>query len=190
VRADANGAWSADEAVAMLARLRPFGLESIEEPVRAGDLAGMRRVRRETGLPVVADESLVRVADARALMAAEACDVFNVRVSKCGGITGALGVAAVALGAGLPVQVGAQVGETALLSAVGRHLAAHLPHVVAVEGSFGRLLLTEDVGQEEVAFGYGGEAPLLGGVGLGVTVDEAAVERLAVAHVRLERGRR
>jgi muconate cycloisomerase len=88
------------------------------------------------------------------------------------------------------VQVGAQVGETALLSAAGRHLAAFLPDVVAVEGSFGRRLLSEDLSPEDVAFGYGGVAPLLGGVGLGVDVEEAALERLAVARLHLNAERR
>ena len=94
-----------------------------------------------------------------------------------------------ALASGLPVQVGAQVGETAILSAAGRHLAAHLPNVCAVEGSFGRLLLADDVAPDEIAFGYGGQAPLLDGVGLGVAVDDAALERLAVDRLHLERGR-
>jgi L-Ala-D/L-Glu epimerase len=187
LRADANAVWSADEAVAMLRRLQPFALDAIEQPVAASDLAGLRRVRLETGLPVVADESLVRPADARALVAAEACDAFNIRISKCGGLTGALHIAGVALASGMAVQVGAQVGETALLSAAGRHLAAHLPHLVAVEGSFGRLLLSEDVTPDEVAFGYGGDAPLLAGPGLGIAVDDAALERLAVAYLRLDR---
>lgn len=189
LRVDANGVWTADEALARLERLRRFGLDAVEQPVAAADLAGLRCVRQESGLAVVADESLVRLADAEALVAQEACDVFNVRVSKCGGISGALRIAAVALANGLPVQVGAQVGETALLSAAGRHLAAHLPNVCAVEGSFGRLLLADDVAPDEVAFGYGGKAPLLDGAGLGVAVDDAALERLAVDRLHLERGR-
>jgi muconate cycloisomerase len=186
LRVDANGAWTVDEALRCLAAFAPFGVESVEQPVAAADLAGLRRVREEAGLAVVADEALVSAADAEALVAERACDAFNVRVSKCGGLTGSLLVAGIARAAGIAVQVGAQVGETAILSAAGRHLAAYLAPVAAVEGSFGTLLLTEDVAAEEVAFGYGGLAPLLTGEGLGVRVREAGLERFAVVRVHLE----
>ena len=63
LRVDANGAWSAEEAVRVLARLSDSGIEAVAQPVAAADLAGMRRVREESGLLVVADESLVTVED-------------------------------------------------------------------------------------------------------------------------------
>ena len=66
--------------------------------------------------------------------------------------------------------------ETAILSAAGRRLAAHLDEVAFVEGSYGNLLLTEDVSHEAVRFGHRGEAPVLTGPGLGIRVLE---ERLA-----------
>ena len=77
----------------------------------------------------MADESLVTLADADALIAAEAVDYFNVRVSKCGGLSRfRSAIARRAAAAGIGLQVGSQVGETAILSAeAGRHLAAHLP---------------------------------------------------------------
>ena len=61
------------------------------------------------------------------------------------------------------LQLGSQVGETAILSAAGRHLAAAPPELTFVEGSFGTLLLTEDVTVESVRFGHKGEAGLLSG---------------------------
>jgi muconate cycloisomerase len=72
------------------------------------------------------------------------------------------------------------VGETAILSAAGRHLAAALPEVAFVEGSFGTLLLAEDVSFEPVRFGHRGDAPLLTGPGLGIRVIEERLRRRAV----------
>ena len=72
------------------------------------------------------------------------------------------------------------MGETAILSAAGRHLAASLPDVVFVEGSFGTLLLAEDISVESVRFGHRGEAPLLTGPGLGVRVLEDRLRRHAL----------
>jgi muconate cycloisomerase len=134
----------------------------------------------------MADESLVTLADARALVADKAVDFFNVRVSKCGGLARALAIAALAAEAGLGVQVGSQVGETAILSAAGRHLAATLPEVAFVEGSFGTLLLTEDVSVESVRFGHRGEAPVLTGPGLGIRVVEERLRRRATVVTELE----
>lgn len=187
LRADANGAWSAAQAVTQLNLLKPFNLQVIEQPVPAGDIAGMRRVGAETGLPVMADESLVTVEQARRLIEERACDYFNIRLAKCGGVTGSLAIAKLAAQAGIKIQVGAQVGETAILSAAGRAFAAHLPALAFAEGSFGTWLLSEDVAFEDVSFGYAGSAPLLKSRGLSVTVKDETLERLAVEKIDLSR---
>ncbi|PZC47486.1 MAG: L-alanine-DL-glutamate epimerase [Chloroflexi bacterium] len=180
IRIDANGAWTAEEAIMALTELQPFDIEAVEQPVAASDIEGMLRVREETGMRIVADESLVRVKDAQALIKAKACDVFNIQVSKCGGLISSRRLALAAREAGLGVQIGAHIGETSILSAAGRHLAAHLPEVDSLEGSMGTHLFTEDVAREPVMFGYGGQTDLLIGDGLGVEIDEAALERLAL----------
>ena len=187
LRADANAAWTAQEAVDNLQRLAKFNLRSVEQPVAAGDLAGMKQVRDRCGIPVMADESLVTLEQARRLVELHACDYFNIRLSKCGGIAGSLAIAKLAQDAGIRIQVGAQVGETGILSAAGRTFAAHLPALASAEGSFGTWLLAEDVTFENVAFGLGGRAPLLKTRGLSVTVKEDALERLAAAKHELRR---
>ena len=187
LRADANGAWSADEAVEQLRRLAPFKLLAIEQPVRADDLIGMKRVRDEIGVSIIADESLVTAEQARRLIDLGACDLFNIRISKCGGISGSLAIAKLAHEAGIKIQIGAQVGETGILSAAGRTLAAHVPALTFAEGSFGTWLLAEDVTFENVAFGLGGRAPLLKTRGLSVTVKEETLERFAAAKIEVSR---
>ena len=136
-------------------------MAAVEQPLPRGPAEDLARLRRATSVPLMADESLVTLADADALIAAEAVDYFNVRVSKCGGLSRSLSIARRAAAAGIGLQVGSQVGETAILSAAGRHLAAHLPEVAFVEGSYGTLLLTEDVSVESVRFGHRGRAPVL-----------------------------
>lgn len=187
LRSDANGAWIADEAIEQLRHLAPYKLQAIEQPVRADDLAGMKQVRDNAGIAVVADESLVTTEQARRLIDLGACDLFNIRISKCGGVTGSLAVAELAREAGIKIQIGAQVGETGILSAAGRTLAAHVPALVCAEGSFGTWLLAEDVTFENVAFGLGGRAPLLKTRGLSVTVKEDALERLSSAKHEVRR---
>jgi muconate cycloisomerase len=85
-------------------------------------------------------------------------------------------IAEIAADAGLTTIVGAQVGESGLLSAVGRHLAACVaPRYL--EGSAGRLLLREDVTRERIIPGRAGRARPHPGAGLGVTVAEAVLAR-------------
>lgn len=187
LRVDANGAWRAPEAIEQLARLAPFKVQTIEQPVSAADIAGMKRVREQTGLPVIADESLVTLDHARRLIELGACDYFNIRLAKCGGVSGSLSIAKLAWESGIKIQVGAQVGETGILSAAGRTLAAHLPSLAFAEGSFGTWLLEEDVTFENLAFGFGGRAPLLKTRGLSVTVNEDALERHTAEKTELRR---
>lgn len=186
IRVDANGVWSADVAVAALNTLTAYNIVAVEQPVTAADLDGMRQVREQTRLRVIADESLVTEENAEALIAAKACDVFNIRVSKCGGLIASARIAQMAADAGIGVQVGAQVGETSLLSAAGRALAAHVPSLEYLEGSFGTHLLSDDIAFEPVMFGYGGRGELLPRPGLGVAVNEDALERLAQETITIE----
>jgi muconate cycloisomerase len=177
IRVDANGAWRPAEAPRAIARLAELRVESVEQPLPAGATADLAELRARGRLPLVADESLLTVDDARELAAAGAVDRFNLRVSKCGGLGPCLAIAAVAAQAGIGVQVGCQAGETAILSAAGRHLAASLDGLLHAEGSFGEALLVEDVGRAPVVFGTGGEAPVLTGPGLGIEVDAERVRR-------------
>jgi muconate cycloisomerase len=186
LRLDANGGWSHERAVEVLCAVAPLGVAAVEQPLPRGAASEYARLRAATSVPLMADESLVTLADARALVASRAVDYVNVRISKCGGLAASLAIAALAARAGIGVQVGSQVGETAILAAAGRHLAAALPAVAFVEGSFGTLLLTEDVSVESVRFGHRGEAPLLGGPGLGIRVVEGRLRRWAASVHELE----
>ena len=188
LRLDANGAWTLERALEVLRATAGCDIAAAEQPLPRGPAEDLAKLRRATSVPLMADESLVTLADAEALIAAQAVDYFNVRVSKCGGLSRSLAIARSASAAGIGIQVGSQVGETAILSAAGRHLAAHLPEVTFVEGSYGTLLLTEDVSAEGVRFGHRGVAPVLTGPGLGIRVLEDRLRKYARTVVELHAG--
>jgi len=179
LRLDANGAWSLNQAITILNALAPLDLAAVEQPLARGPVADLVHLKQATSVPLMVDESLVTLADAEALIDQQAVDYFNVRVSKCGGLARSLAIARRAAGAGIGVQIGSQVGETAILSAAGRHLAATLEAVAFVEGSYGSLLLSEDVSTDGVRFGHRGEAPVLTGPGLGIRVLEGRLRKYA-----------
>ncbi|MCP3902394.1 MAG: hypothetical protein GY715_02065 [Planctomycetes bacterium] len=176
IRADANMAWTADEALDAMAKLAEVGIRSFEQPIPADDLDGLARLVRESGLGVMADESLSDRASLAELIERRACTAVNVRISKCGGIIAALNRCREALDAGLTVQVGCQVGESSLLSAAHLALVAAVGDVTFAEGCFGHLLLREDPVEPVLQFGYGGRPPARpGGPGFGVSVNEEAL---------------
>jgi L-Ala-D/L-Glu epimerase len=177
IRVDANCAWSPADAIAAVERMREHGLAAVEQPVAGGDLDGLREVSAALPEPVIADESLRTVDEARRLAQDRACDAFNIRVSKCGGLLDSYRIAQVAREAGLMCVVGAQVGESGILSAAGRHLAAAIgPRYL--EGSGGSLLLKQDLTEEKVVPGFRGRARTFEGRGLGVHVRDATIEDL------------
>jgi muconate cycloisomerase len=186
IRADANMAWDLRHAVDAMTAMTRFGVSSFEQPLPAEALDEMAQIVRETGLTVMADESLSDGESLRRLIEKRACRAVNIRISKCGGLIASVRRCREARQAGLVVQVGCQVGESSLLSAAQLALLAQVPDVTYIEGCFGRWLLRDDVARPILQFGYGGRPPRpTSGPGLGVNVDEAALRRWASAHDRI-----
>jgi L-alanine-DL-glutamate epimerase-like enolase superfamily enzyme len=127
-------------------------------------------LREKSPVPVMLDESLTGLADAKAAIASDACDLFNIRLSKCGGYLASLRLAALAHEKKLGYQLGCHPGETGILSAAGRHWASSVARIRYVEGSYDRHLFRQLVTNEDITFGYGGRAPALTAPGLGVTI--------------------
>lgn len=180
VRIDANEAWTTEKAVTELNRLKCVGLEWVEQPCPVEANGGLREVRAATGVAVMLDESLCGMPDADAAIAGGWCDLFNLRLSKCGGFIPSLRLAQKARQAGLRCQLGCQVGETGVLTAAGRRFAQSVAGLAAVEGSYDRHLVKERLTTRDLTFGLGGKAPALTTPGLGVELDPAAVARVTV----------
>jgi muconate cycloisomerase len=125
---DANGGWSFSCAVQTIRRLYEADIYFVEQPVPALDMAWMAGVRRQTHLPIVADESLYTLQDAMALARSEAADVFSLYIGKGGGIGPARKIAAVAEAAGLVCTVGSNL-ELGIASAAMIHLAISTPAI-------------------------------------------------------------
>ena len=181
LRVDANCAWSPAEAIDRLREMAPFRLSAVEQPVAKEDFEGLRKVQDVVGLPVIADESLCTEADAQRLIDLKACQIFNLRLSKCGGLAAARRLRQLAEKAGVSCQLGCHVGETSILSAAGRHFALCSPRLAYLEGSFSPFLLRRDPVAEPVTFDHGGAAGGLPGPGLGVEVLDSVLDEMAVS---------
>jgi muconate cycloisomerase len=173
LRVDANGTWTADSAISILRQMRQFNIRSVEQPVHASDLSGMRRVRESTGIAVVADESLCSLTDGQSLIAERAADYFNIRIAKCGGFLACLRLAKLASEAGLRCDLGCLVGETGILSRAAEILSRHIEGLEFIEGKHqNKRLLVEDI--VESAFAESA-------VGLGIRISPGSFERWNVS---------
>jgi L-alanine-DL-glutamate epimerase-like enolase superfamily enzyme len=84
---DANGGYTAGQAVRVADRLAHHGVTWFEEPVSSQDLAGLAAVRRQVRLDVAAGEYSWSLADSARLIDAGAVDCLQLDVTRCGGIT-------------------------------------------------------------------------------------------------------
>ncbi|WP_456434452.1 mandelate racemase/muconate lactonizing enzyme family protein [Thermosulfuriphilus sp.] len=168
LRLDANGAFGSQEALEFLEKVRPYGVIAFEQPCPRQDLEGLQKVSSCGLVPVIVDESLIDLDDALKLIEKNACQVFNLRLSKCGGIRKTLALWSLAKASGLKAQIGCHVGETGILAMAGRHLAVLLDEVLFLEGSYSPWLLEEDIIKERVDFAPQGRAPVPKEPGLGI----------------------
>ena len=181
LRLDANGGWQAATARERFESLSGFGISCVEQPLPHEEIGALAELRNQVVIPIMLDESLTSEADAKAAIDGRLCDLFNVRLSKCGGFLGSLRLAAMAGRAGLGYQLGCHPGETGILSAAGRHWATSVTGIRYLEGSYDRYLFSRLVTNEDLTFGYGGRAQALTKPGLGVTVNHAVLKDVAVS---------
>ena len=175
LRIDANQGWTAPDAVSALKRMEKFKIQFCEQPVLITDIAGMKAVRQESPIPIMADESLFFPADAIELIKAEACDYFNIKLMKAGGMMNALKISIIAESANIRCMLGCMME-----SRIGLTAAAHV-HGARKNIVFADLdgFLTHTV--DPVIDGMtvtGGMVSLPEKPGLGVDIDPAYLKQL------------
>ena len=179
IRVDANGAWSVSQALEMIEKIRRFNISCVEQPTPKGDFDAMQRIADFCHEPVMADESLCTINDALKLAQIKGCDMFNVRLSKCGGINRCMEIIKIAQDYEMGYQIGCHVGESGILTAAAMHLAAVSKNPAYFEGGYSRLLLKEDIIEEDLTpkrgIGYTLNKP-----GLGVTVKEDTLRKYTI----------
>jgi muconate cycloisomerase len=172
LRVDANGVWTPQEAILRLTAMERHGLELAEQP--AADLEDLAAVRNQTAIPIAADESVNAVEDARRALELGACQLATVKLAKVGGIGPARSIARE-----LPVYL-----SSALDGPVGIAAAAHAAQVLRPEapwdglahGLATQLLFADAIASVECEI-RDGFLHVPDGPGLGVEIDEPALER-------------
>jgi L-alanine-DL-glutamate epimerase-like enolase superfamily enzyme len=123
---DANGAYTRKQAVRMASAIADFDVSYFEEPVSSDDLEGLRLIRNMIEMDVAAGEYGYALAYFQDMCRAEAVDILQADVSRCGGLTEWMRVAAVAAAHGLRVSAHTAQSLTA-------HVACAIPNLVHLE---------------------------------------------------------
>jgi L-alanine-DL-glutamate epimerase-like enolase superfamily enzyme len=129
LRIDANQGWTVPQAIYALRKMAPLGIEFCEQPVLVSDTEGLRAVRAKSPVSIMADESVFGPADALKLIRAEACDTFNIKLMKAGGILNGIRIAHVADAANMRCMVGCML-ETRLGLTAAAHVVASQANII------------------------------------------------------------
>jgi L-alanine-DL-glutamate epimerase-like enolase superfamily enzyme len=120
IRLDANEGWTPELAVEILDEIARFDIEFCEQPIPAGNPAGLRYIRERSKIPIVTDEDSRDVNDLPIL---QGCvDGINVKLAKCGGIRGALKMIHTARALGMKIMLGCMV-ESQISASAAAHLS-------------------------------------------------------------------
>jgi muconate cycloisomerase len=175
---DAVGGWNALTAREAMEELEACYLGYVEQPIAPGNTRLLARLREGSAVPIVADESVVTLADAWTVASAGAAQVFSVSPGKNGGIGAARAIAHVARAAGLACQLGGNfelgVGAAAML-----HLAVAVPEIMSDRypaDLTGPLYHESDLLIQPLTVGPEAAVPP-DGPGLGVELNPEQVER-------------
>jgi muconate cycloisomerase len=169
VRVDVNQAWSEMDAVRGIAALEAGGIDLIEQPVKAGNIAALARLKKRFDVAIMADEALHGPDDAMALARDDAADVYAVKIAQSGGLMPALEVATVARLAGIGLYGGTML-EGGIGTAATAHVCSTFPELAWDTELFGPLLLTQEVLREPLVYrDFMLQVPT--GPGLGVDID-------------------
>ncbi len=106
---DANGGYTVEQAVWVAPRLEKLDVALFEQPTRRGDHAAMAEVRRRSGVPIMADESVFTPQDALDVIRAGAADVLSLYPGKHGGVRATQAIAKIAEAAGIPCTIGSNL---------------------------------------------------------------------------------
>lgn len=191
LRLDVNGAWDLATAEDRLEAVAGFDIEFVEQPLAAHEVEGLAELRRRVRVPIAADEAAASVSAVRALLADDAVDVLVVKPARVGGPAAVAEIAERAAERGVPVVV-STLFETGVGIAAALAAAAVLPEVPTSRWAFSpdhglatAGLLEHDLLVESLVVAGGRmHAPAReGSGGLGIVLDDRALERFRVERV-------
>ena len=170
LRIDANQGWSVEEAIQTLQALGKYDIQHCEEPIARWNFMQLPRVKRESPIPIMADECCGDDHDAERLIQLNACDYFNIKLGKSGGIFKALKMVKMAEEANIHLQVGAML-ESRLAMTAFAHFSLCSPMIIHFDFDTA-LMFSEDPVSGGIVYEKNGVVRVPEVAGLGAKVED------------------
>lgn len=178
LRMDANMQCTVDQALTLCRAVKSCDMQLFEQPVPKDDLAGLAKIRREGGIPIMADESISDHQSLIRVIKADCADFVKFGIKQAGGLLPAARMLATAEAAGLPVVLGHGFGLD-LSTTAEIMLAATSRNVVPGLECVGPLKVVDTVATTRLDISRGSIA-LPSGPGLGIELDEQKLSRYSL----------
>jgi L-alanine-DL-glutamate epimerase-like enolase superfamily enzyme len=179
LRIDANQGWDTVTAIKTLKELEKYNIEHCEEPILRWNNTDLAYVRSKSPIPIMADESVFDHMDAFRLASMKACDYFNIKLAKSGGLNNALKIISIAEASGIKSQVGC-MSETRLGLTALAHLVVARKNIVHFDLD-SALQLTEDPVIGGMTYGENGIVIVPDTPGIGADFDQAFLDKMEKA---------
>lgn len=176
LRIDANQGWDIPTAIATLQALAVYNIEHCEEPIARWDFMELHQVREASPIKIMADESCCTQHDAARLAKLNACDYFNIKLGKSGGMFNALKIVEEGNKANIKLQIGSFM-ESRLATSAFVHFAYNNDSIVHFDLDT-PLMMAEDPVQNGLQYKANGIVEIDDTSGIGATIDEAYLESL------------
>ena len=175
LRIDANQGWSVEEAIKTLQALAKYDIQHCEEPIARWNFMQLPGVKRESPIPIMADECCGDDHDAERLIQLKACDYFNIKLGKSGGIFKALKMVKLAEEANIHLQVGAML-ESRLAMTAFAHFSLCSPMIEHFDFDTA-LMFSEDPVSGGIMYEKNGVVRVPEVAGLGAKVEEGRLNK-------------
>jgi L-alanine-DL-glutamate epimerase-like enolase superfamily enzyme len=161
IRIDANQGWDTKEAIEILIALAPYNIQHCEEPIPRWNYMELSEVRKQSPIPIMADESCCDHHDAQRLVDLGACDMFNIKLGKSSGILNAQKIVGIAEKAGIESRLGFTASA---------HLALTSDSIIHCDFDT-PLMFVEDPVVGGISYDGNGVITVPDGPGLGAAID-------------------
>lgn len=176
---DANSAYRLDRDIKLFEELDDYNLLMIEQPLEAGDLIDHAKLQKQIKTPLCLDESITKLRDARQALEIDACRIINIKLGRVGGHSEAKVIAELAASKSIPVWCGGML-EAGIGRAHNIAMSTLAGFTLPGDVSASARYWAEDVIEPEVTVSPRGTITPPASPGIGYTVNEALIEKLAI----------
>jgi o-succinylbenzoate synthase len=183
LQVDANAAYTLDD-TALLARLDPFDLLLIEQPLDYDDVMDHAALQERLRTPVCLDESIHTVRVARDAIAAKACRIINIKPGRVGGHQASIELHDLCQASGIPVWHGGML-ESGIGRAHNIHLASLPNFTLPGDIAASKRYYASDLIEPAIDIAADGTIAVPDAPGIGVNIVRERVDTATLRHLSI-----